>query len=544
MRLNMILALLPVSTDSLSQDFREEPASGLTPAYYVRDFGATGDGSAYDTRAIQNAIDECSKRGGGIVYFSKGTYLVGTLILKSHVTMHLESEATILGSPDLEKYRPLKLDMGWEKTISEQAKGKKHDFGSLHLIYAQEAKNIAIVGQGVIDGQGASFWDENWRPLDRPHQMIQFEACENVLVRGVILRNSPFWALHFLGCDQVKVEGVRVVNPRKGPNTDGIDVNSSSNVFISNCYIETGDDSICLKARLENKACENITVSNCVMISDDSAIKLGTRSNGDIRHVVFTNCVIRNTRYGIGLYMKDGGSYEDIHFSNITIESEDIENLTRATYPILVDLEKRTESSKLGTIRNIVFDNISINTAGHCLFGGLPNKPIEDLTLHNIRVRVTSGQGIIVSRKPRGVREIRKAAPETDYASVPANFTFVNVRGLTIRDLQIKTTDSISERERHALWGICLQEVIIDGFKGRQEGANGKLATLNLKDCGNVFIRDCQALKGTGIFLRLEGKDTDKVSLIGNDLSEANKAFDVAKDVRRNVFYQSSNRLP
>ena len=119
----------------------------------------------------------------------------------------------------------------------------------------------------------------------------------------------------------VFIDGIRILNFLEAPNTDGIYPISSSNVFISNCYIETGDDAICPKSNSTEKACENLVVTNCVLISDDSAIKFGTRSDGIIRHCVFNNIIIRNSKYGLAFYMKDGGTYEDIQFSNINIET-------------------------------------------------------------------------------------------------------------------------------------------------------------------------------------------------------------------------------
>ncbi len=521
---------------------QEEIINSVSRILNVKTFGAVGDGNSYDTRAIQQAIDQCSLKGGGIVYFPQGDYLVGTLVLKSHVTLFLESQAKILGSTKLKDYHPHKLDLGWEDKIPQEARGKKHDFSSLHLIYAANAEDISIVGKGTIDGQGRSFWDEEWRPLDRPSQMIQFEACRNILIKRITLQNSPFWALHILGCDRVNIESVEVNNPRQGPNTDGIDVNSSSNVFISNCYVHTGDDCICLKSRLEDKSNENITVTNCVLSSDDSAIKLGTRSHGETKHCLFTNCVIRNSANGIALFMKDGGSYEDIHFSNITIETGS-DKPTRPTYPIFMDLEKRTEASRVGMIRNVVFSNISINTRGRCLIGGLSNKPIEDLTFENIRLRVLSPYELPAKSKPRGVREIAAAAPGADFSSVPSHFIFVHVNGLTIRDLEIKVDKDIVDHERHAIWGFKLKDVIINGFQGRQAVSNGKYATLLVSGCQNVFISNCHALSGIGTFLRLEGNNTRDITVIGNDLSLAKKAFDISAETDINELYHNGNRL-
>ncbi len=319
--LKVLTFLATISAVLLSAAMRPEPGYGYIPAKDVTAYGAKGNGRNMDTRAIQQAIDACAEEGGGTVYFPNGTYLSGTIVLASNVTLYLDAGATLLGSRNLEDYDPP------------------------YLIYAHEAKNISIQGKGVIDGQGASFWDEDFNPLERPARMIELVACQNVTIRDVTIQNSPSWAVELLGCDRVVVDAVSIINPRRGPNTDGLDIVSSSNVLVSNCYIEGGDDSICLKARLKDKPCENVTVTNCVLISDDTAIKLGTRSTGDIRHCVFSNIAIRNTRYGISLFMKDGGTYEDIQFSNITMEMET--GTARYAYPIMMDIEPRTDTSKV-----------------------------------------------------------------------------------------------------------------------------------------------------------------------------------------------------
>lgn len=500
-------------------------ASGTTfrPVFDVRQYGAVGDGKHLDTQAVQNAIDACGGSGGGTVYFPGGTYLVGTVILKSHVRLHLESGATILGSSSLEDYDPP------------------------FLIYAEKAQNIAITGRGVIDGQGEFFWDENFRALERPGKMIQLEACQDILITGVTLQNSPAWALNLEGCDRVTVDAVSIINPRRGPNTDGLDIVSSSNVFVSNCYIDGGDDCICLKARLEHKPCENVTVTNCVLISDDSAIKLGTRSTGNIRHCVFSNIVIRNTQYGIGLYMKDGGNYEDIQFANISIETtgDPVANYSRGrpAYPIFMDIEPRTDTSGIGSIRNVVFSDISMTTqGGNCLIQGMPDRPVEDVTFDNVRMRISSTKDFSKRHKPRGVRNMPLSP--NDYAYVPALFAFAHVRGLTLVNLQVEVADPHPAHELHAIYGIDLQDVSLNGFKGRQTVPDGELATIQFEQCRNVLISGGQALPGTGTFLRLAGCHTESVSLIGNDLSEAKQPFELAKDIRRKAFYRSANRLP
>ena len=322
-----------------------------------------------------------------------------------------------------------------------------------------------------------------------------------------------------------------------------MDIVSSSNVFVSDCYIEGGDDCICLKARLKNKPCENVTVSNCVLISDDSAIKLGTRSTGDIKQCVFNNIVIRDSRYGISMFMKDGGIYEDIHFSDISIETDTLYARHRNVYPIIMDLEKRTETSKVGRIRNVVFSNVSITTRGNCLIGGMPERSIEDITFDTVRMRVVSPTGLSKLRKPRGVRNLPTPKPGTDYASQPAHFTFANMKGLSLRNISITVEDQDPSNERHAVWGFNLEDVTVDGYKGRQAVPNKKSAAFYFQQCRNLFIRGSQAVPGSGTFLHLEGENTDRVSVIGNDLSGAERAFEIAKHVNKNAFYQSFNRL-
>lgn len=283
-----------------------------------------------------------------------------------------------------------------------------------------------------------------------------------------------------------------------------------------------------------------------MLISDDSAIKLGTGSAGDIKHCVFNNIVIRNTQYGIALFMKDGGSYEDVRFSNITIETSEfpVANPSRgsSTYPIFMDIEPRTKSSKLGTIRNVVFSNIGINTlGGNCLVQGMPDKPIEDVTFDNVRMRVISRKDLSSKHKPRGVRNMPISS--NDYASVPADFTFANVRGLTLRNVHLKDETPTTLHQRHAVWGLALEEVTVDRFRGNRKVPNGELATFSFKQCRNVLIRGCQALPQRAAFLRLEGDKTQRVSVIGNDLSEAKEPFEFGKDIKEKVFFQSANWL-
>jgi polygalacturonase len=248
----------------------------------VTAYGARGDGKTNDAAAIQKAIDACARNGGGIVYLPPGNFLSGTITLKSNITFYLEAGATLWGSRQMS------------------------DFDPPHLIYAQGAENIAIEGRGTINGNGDAYWYPDFRPHERrPSPLIELVECRNVRIQGIRIRNTPGWAIHPLECDGVWITGISIVTPMQGPNTDGIDPDSSRNVFISDSYIETGDDCIVLKTTGRRgapvRACENVSVTNCVLISDDTALKLGTESLGDFRHCTFSNCVIRGTRVGLGI---------------------------------------------------------------------------------------------------------------------------------------------------------------------------------------------------------------------------------------------------
>jgi len=493
-------------------------ASADSNVFNVKNYGAVGDAKTYCTAAIQKAIDMCSGNGGGCVYVPPGSYLTGTLILKSNVSLELETGATLLGSKDLSDYEPA------------------------YLIYAKDARNISIRGSGTIDGQGEIFWRGKKRPYKRPSKMIQLEDCRNVRIEGVTLTNSPNWTLNLRRCDWVFIDGIRIINFREAPNTDGIDPSSCSNVFISNCYIDTGDDAICLKSYEADKPCENIVVSNCVLSSDDSAIKCGTSSAGQIRHCVFNNIVIRDAQYGIAFYMKDGGSYEDIQFSNINIETTrlaDPDKDRRNIFPLFMDIEPRNAKTALGTIRNIMFRDIIIETQnGNCLIQGAKDKPLEDITLQNVRMRVRSRVDFSGRTKPRGTRTLKERAPN-DYSDVPANFTFAHIKGLTLENLSIRDEVESTTHERHAIWGLDLEDVTLSGLSLRQAALNERLALLLLTDSRNVLMEGCHAIRSRAAFLRLQGRQTDNVMIIGSDLRGVEKPIERGADVVGHVYLQS-----
>jgi hypothetical protein len=380
----------------------------------VRSFGATGDGHTLDTAAIQRAID-----AGGEVFFPAGRYLSGTLTLKSNVTLNLAPGAVLLGSRSMADY-PVK-----------------------HLLYASHVSNVAIAGSGAIDGQGDSFLDKDLKPLPRPSPLIEIWDSEGIRIQDITIRKAPAWTIHVKNCDGVKIRGISLLNNYNAINTDGIDIDSSRNVIVSDAHIEAGDDAIVLKTADRGGGAgptENVVVTNCVLKSAASALKLGTESFGDFRHCIFSNCVIRDSRTGIALLAKDGGAMEDIRFQNIAIMTmpkwgQGVE------WPIVLDIDKRSADSKLSHIRDVAFSDITLSTRGRILAEGSPDSIVENLSFRNLLMRVTGYEKIDRVKKMNGGSK-GSGFGMPDYGPTPAALIFAYVRGLRLEGIDITWPDS------------------------------------------------------------------------------------------------------
>ena len=291
----------------------------------VRDFGAIGDGMTKDTAAVQNAID-----AGGMVYFPPGTYLCGTLYLKSHGGLHLDAGAVLLASPDKEDYNADDFCVQNSFSVKEQSSGA-------HFIVALEQVNVTIEGAGRIDGNRKAFYDT---PEDRtktcsfdikwrPGQMIYFCECTNVRVQNVEMYHAPYWTCFFHGCENVQVSGIRIYNHPHTRNGDGLDIDCCRCVTVSDCIIDSGDDCITLRGndrKLKTKrVCEYVTITNCVLRTVCDAIRIGVGA-GIIRNVTISNCIIHDTGMGITLCSKygpvAGTLLENIQFENIRINAK------------------------------------------------------------------------------------------------------------------------------------------------------------------------------------------------------------------------------
>ena len=418
--------------------------------FYVTDFGAIGDGVTLNTTAIQSAIDACAEAGGGKVVLTAGTYLTGTVLMKSNVELHFAHNSTLLGSTrhkdyplqPLPKYRSHKDQLG----------------GFYALIYAEGVENISLTGSGTIDGQGKL---QISRPnpvagdIDGRPRNILFISCKNILVEGIHLRNSGVWNQHYLNCEDVKIDKISVYN-HSNRNNDGIDIDGCCRVILSNSIIDSDDDGITLKST-GAAACEDIVITNCVVSSFCNAIKAGTESSGGFKNISISNCVVKPSRSkeepffktpkigitGLSLIIVDGGTMEGITVSNLTIYG------TMA--PIYIRLGNRARrytagisEPKIGKVQNISISNVVAYGAGSwgSSITGIPGYPVKNISLNNIQL-FTSG-GVKESDFNKDVTEDEKGYPQPSvWENLPSSGLFIrHAKNISVTNLMLGTKET------------------------------------------------------------------------------------------------------
>jgi len=358
--------------------------------FNVRDFGAVGDGKTKDHLAIQKAIDAAMESGGGQVLLTPGTYLSGTIYLKSNVDFHLMAGAVLYGSPDKEDYNAA--------DFCPQNRASASDFTSgAHLVVALEQNNVTISGRGRIDGNGKTFLkdpeSDRFLPKNkvtwRTSQMLYFCESTNIMIRDVELFNSPYWTCFLHGCEDFVIDGVRIKNRMDTANGDGIDIDCSQRGMVSNCLIESGDDCITLRAADNNqlkkkRPCEYITITNCVLKTERcQAVRVGVGS-GIIRHCTFSNLAIHETSVGLNFHSSysltsPGATIENIRFDNIVMD---------VRVPFTITLGHAIAETK---IRNIYFRGISGICRATSPVGGKPDNFLFNISFKDIDLAVPAG---------------------------------------------------------------------------------------------------------------------------------------------------------
>lgn len=451
-KLNLIALFLVMAVSALAKQ----------PIYNITDFGARGDGKTNNTKAINSAIETASKNGGGTVYFPAGKFLSYTIRLKSHITLHLDQGAVLIGDQE-------KNGVGYDLPEADAWYKKFQDFGHSYwrnsLIYGDSLNNITIEGQGMIWGKGLYTYD---KPdlKGSGNKAVGLKNCFNVTIRDISILHGGHFCILATGVDNLTIDNVRADADR-----DAFDIDCCKNVRISNCNINSPtDDGLCLKSSFGlgyAKATENVTIVNCQVYGYDHGtlmdgtfktefkdeapdakhsitgrLKLGTESNGGFKNIAVSNCVFEHSR-GICIETADGGIIEDVVMDNITMR-----DITDTPFFIRLNARMRgPEGTPVGVCRRITLSNINVYDVGGRpkfpevgagMVMGIPGYYIEDVTLSNIRIYYRAGAAKEAVDKE--VAENVEMYPDPyRWHSLPAyGMYFRYVKGLRVNDVVLR----------------------------------------------------------------------------------------------------------
>jgi hypothetical protein len=496
--------------------------------YDIRNFGAKGDGTTLDTAAVQAAIDACANEGGGTVIVPVGDFVIGTVELKSHVTLHVTSKGRLLGSPNIEHYAA--------------GNGIPRSNGNIVLLSAANAENVTIEGAGTIDGNGAKFYTgqgDNTGPggdpsqgyFQRPHLAV-FYRCRNLRIRDVFLTASAYHCARILECRDVHLVGVRIHN-RVNKNNDGFHINSSHYVHIANCDVACQDDACALFG--SNKF---VTVTNSTFSTRWSVFRFG---GGEPENITVSNCVIYET-YGCPIKMRFGSRSraENIMFSNLILKD--------VTGPISIGLDSRArraadtgEPRPRGIVRNIAFHGIraTVVAAGRqhqdlpfessfrpgetrtCIvLNAVGEDVLENISFDDVHVTYEGG-----GTAEEAHAEVPAIAGEYFEIGTPPAYGLYarNLRGLTLHNVRFEVTNP----DRRA--AIIFDGVADATVNGLSAGGNPQSdSVVRFRESRDILITAPRVLSPAAVLLRVEGAASKGITIDGGDITKAAKPLDFA----------------
>jgi hypothetical protein len=490
--------------------------------YDVRSFGARGDGKTVDTAAVQSAVDTCNKDKGGTVLIPAGDFVVGTIELKSNVTLHIAAQGRLLGSPEIGDYRA--------------GNGVPPGNGNVALIYAVAAENCTIEGPGTIDGNGAKFYTgkgDNTGPgqkssegyFQRPHLMI-FYRCKNLRVRDVFLTASAYHCMRVLDCRYAYFTGIRIHN-RVNKNNDGFHLVGNQYLHIANCDVACQDDACALFG--SNKF---VTITNCTFSTRWSIFRFG---GGEAENITISNCVIYDT-FGCAVKIRCGARsrIENVSFSNLIMRN--------VTGPISIGLDStsrrrpnESSSAAPGIVRNISFNGIraSVVAVGRqyedlpfpnafrpgetrtCIaLNGVGDEFLQNISFNDVHVTYEGGG----TAEEAAVREVPGFAGEYFELGVPPAYGMYarNVRGLTMQNVRLEV---IAPDLRPAVVFDHVTDAAVNGLSA--QGNPNAESLLRFIDSRDVLMTASRVLTPTKLLLQLEGTANQAITIDGGDLSKA-----------------------
>jgi hypothetical protein len=492
--------------------------------YNIADFGAVGDGNTLNTTAVQKAIDTCTTDRGGTVVVPAGDFVIGTIELKSNVSLRIAAKGRLLGSAKIEHYKA--------------GNGIPPGNGNIVMISAANAENISLEGPGTIDGNGAKFFTGHGDMTgpgqnsaesyyQRPHLLI-FHRCRNLVIRDVFLTASAYHCARILECQRVNIDAVRIHN-RVNLNNDGFHINSCRYVHMINCDVTCQDDACALFG-----SNEFVTVTNCTFSTRWSVFRFG---GGEAENITVSNCVIYDT-YGCPIKARIGARsrLENISFSNLVLRN--------VTGPITLGLDSTRRNPDpnapppaRGVVRNIKFNGIRSTVVAEgkqhedlpwpqkfrpgetrqCIvLNGVGEGFLENISFQDVHVTYEGG-----GTSEEAAREIPKLAGEYfEIGTPPAYGMYVrNVRGLSLNNVRFDVT---TPDLRPALVFDNVSDVAIHALSAT---ANSRAESLlRFTKARDVLLSAARVLTETLVFLKLIGPDNEDITIDGGDISKAVKA--------------------
>ena len=490
--------------------------------YNIRDFGAKGDGKTLDTKAIQTAIDTCTREHGGTVLVPAGTFVTGTVELKSNVRLYIAAKAILLGTDDGKQYYAADaIPLTGDTTLND---------GNVGLFFAVRADNITIEGPGTIDGQGARFRSKVKGELPpagitgphRPYHLL-FHQCKNLTVRDIYLLNSAFHSVRVIQSEFTKFEGLhirgKVIN-----NNDGFHFVSCRYVHVDNCDVQCQDDACALFG-----SCQFVTVSNSSFSTRWSVFRFG---GGVAENITVSNCLIYET-YGCPIKLRCGPNsrFENISFSNIVMKD--------VTGPISIGLgtqsrQQNTTDKTPGVVRNISFNDITATVVkpvqlretehpsnynpgeifSSVTLNAMDDVYLENITFNNVHINFP-GEG---TAEQGTVRDVPKVVGEYYQIGVPPAYGIYarNVKNLILHNVSLTMAKADM---RPALIFDNVQDAAINGLNiDGQEQAESACRFIN---SGDVLMTAARLKSPAKIFLAVEGDKSKAIKIDGGDISKA-----------------------